>query len=134
MPQREIDTKQQKIDEALAAAWVYIDKFYDAPAFIQMLDWKIAAQRSADRGLGQTSLEAAIPLIMSVELWKSKIMFEYLMVKKPSIQTGNAVSLAYDMFGGPPVSFTDIFLTVNEALRPQGWEVPDVSEYLTNNQ
>lgn len=131
---REIDIKQQRVDEALAAAWKYIDKYYDAPAFIQLLDWKTQAQRSVDRGLGLTGLEAAIPLINSIEIWKSKIMFEYLMVKKPAILLGNSVSLAYDMHGAPPVSFTDIFLTVNENLRPEGWAVPDVTEYLTNNQ
>jgi hypothetical protein len=131
---REIDYKQQRVDEALAAAWVYIDKYFDAPAFIQLLDWKTQAQRSVDRSLGITGLEESIPLIMSVELWKSKIMFEYLMIKKPAILLGNSVSLAYDMHGAPPVSFTDIFLTVNVAMRPEGWEVPDVSEYLTNNQ
>jgi hypothetical protein len=131
---REIDYKQQRVDEALAAAWVYINKYFDAPAFIQLLDWKTQAQRSIDRSLGITGLEESIPLIMSVELWKSKIMFEYLMIKKPAILSGNAVSLAYDMHGAPPVSFTDIFLTVNAPMRPEGWEVPDVSEYLTNNQ
>ena len=131
---REIDLVQQKVDEALTAAWVYINKYYDAPAFIQLLDWKTQAQRSVDRGIGQVGLEESIPLIMAVELWKAKIMFEYLMVKKPSIQAGNTTSLSYDMHGTPPVSFTDIFLTVNEILRPDGWAVPDVSEYLTNNQ
>ena len=131
---REIDYKQKRVDEALAAAWVYINKYFDAPAFIQLLDWKTQAQRSVDRSLGITGLEQSIPLIASVELWKSKIMYEYLMVKKPAILSGNAVSLAYDMHGAPPVSFTDIFLTVNDTMRPEGWEVPDVSEYLTNNQ
>jgi len=131
---REIDYKQQRVDEALAAAWVYVNRYFDPPAFTQLLDWKVQAQRSVDRNLGITGLEESIPLILSVEIWKSKIMFEYLMIKKPAILSGNTVSLAYDMHGAPPVSFTDIFLTVNVPMRPEGWEVPDVSDYLINNQ
>jgi hypothetical protein len=131
---RQTYTLKKKTEAALAAAWDYINRYYDAPAFIQLLDWKIEGQKSIDMGLNKKGVEESVPLIKSIELWKSKVMYEYLMVKKPSILSGNTVSLEYDMCGPPPVSFTDIYLTVNVSMRPLDWVTPDVTSYLANNK
>lgn len=120
---------RNKIDEALDAAWTYINKYYDPPAFTQLVDWKRDAQRSIDLCLNNFQLEQSLPLINAVGKWKDRIMYEYLMVYKPSLLQGIPIQLNYERFGEPPVSFTDIFLTINYQFRPEGWAPPDVSNY-----
>jgi len=58
--------------------------------------------------------------------WKDRVMYEYLMVKKPLIQDKKAVSLDYSYIGEPPYKFTDLFLIVNIDKRPDGWEIPEL--------
>jgi hypothetical protein len=118
-----------RVDEALDKAWEHINKFYDPPAFTQLVEWRRQGERSKDFNLNQANIEAALPLMAAVELWKNRIMFEYLMVYKPKLLQGIPTTLNYERFGEPPVSFTDIFLTINAEFRPAGWELPDVSTY-----
>ena len=111
--------EQLKIDTALAAAWDYINKYYDQPAFTQMTDWK---HTFADNHPCQK-------YIMAVETWKNAIMYEYLIVKKTQIKSGVSYDLDYTFIGEPPCKFTDIFLKVNTNFIPFGYIFPDVTNY-----
>jgi hypothetical protein len=101
-----------------AAAWEFINPYFDQPAFIQMTDWK-------------ASLPDTHPvqnLIASIQKWKDAVMMEYLMRKKPYMWGGYPYDYDYSFIGAPPCSFTDMFLTVNPSVYP-GYTPPDVSGY-----
>jgi hypothetical protein len=110
--------KKEIQDKLLADAWGFITPYYDQPAFIQMSDWKHSLPSDHPVQL----------LIAAVETWKSAIMFEYLMNKKPSMWADAPYDNDYSFIGPPPCSFTDMFLTVNPSLAP-GYTPPDVSSY-----
>jgi hypothetical protein len=113
-------------DKALKSSWDFLNKYYDPPAFTQLLDWKTQSQRSIDLGLGLVDLEAALPYILKVEQWKDSIMYEYIMVKKVAIEAGLPVDMSYDHLGPPPYTFTEIFLIINSSYRPSGWVMPSI--------
>lgn len=111
--------KKELQDNLLQAAWNFINPFYDQPAFIQMSDWKHSLP----------SNHPAQAYIEAVESWKSAIMIEYLLVKKPAMWNDQPYDWDYSFVGSPPCSFTDIFLSVNSSLAPSGYAFPDVSGY-----
>jgi len=112
--------QQRAIKEVHTLAWEYVYTFADEGGLLQITDWK----HSLDTG------HEVQPLITAIETWKDAVMAEYLLYKKPQIQAGNlSVDMSYDFIGAAPVTFTDVFLTVNAQFRPDGWIVPDVSSY-----
>lgn len=119
--EQELMKKQQEVDNALAASWDFITPYYDQPAFIQIGDWKASLPKD----------HPVQEYIAAIEVWKSSIMFEYLMVKKPYIMAGIPIDLNYSFVGSPPCKFTDLFLIVNPYLVPyvSGWSAPDISNY-----
>lgn len=102
-------------------AWQYIYNWYDEGGLLQLTDWKHTYSND-------TNVQNVIG---AVELWKTAVMNEYLFVKKQAVQTQQPYDEDYIFIGGPPASFTDVFLTIpdNSAYRPDGWSVPDVSGY-----
>jgi hypothetical protein len=115
------EAKRKLQDEALSVAWDFITPYFDQPAFIQMADWKHSL----------ASDHVIQPYIAAVEAWKAAIMFEYLMVKKPSLWNGLPYDLDYSFVGSPPCKFTDIFLLANPQFQPYavGWSAPDITNY-----
>jgi hypothetical protein len=115
----EVKRKQQ--DLMLTTAWEFITPYFDQPAFIQISDWKHSQ-------LSNTTLQNYIAV---VEAWKAAIMFEYLMVKKPSLWNNLPYDMDYSFVGSPPCKFTDLFLLANPSYQPYavGWVAPDITNY-----
>jgi hypothetical protein len=116
-----VEDKSATQDKLLEACWAFITPYFDNASFIQILDWKNTFQ--ADHQIQ--------PYIKAIEYWKSAIMFEYLMVKKPSMYAGLPYDFNYSFVGSPPCKFTDLFLIANPSLQvyASDWSAPDITNY-----
>jgi hypothetical protein len=112
-----LDCQAKHIKAAHQAAWEYVYQWYDEGGLLQVADWK----------LGLPEDHPVQPLVQSVYTWKDAVMYEYLLVKKQSYLNFQCCDTDYSFIGAAPVTFTELFLTVNEQFRPEGWEVPCVS-------
>jgi len=128
----------------LAKSQEYVSSYFDDFAWIQMLDWKADAFRQKDNhgtveivdgvitGVevlpeGENpDIQLILPYIEAVKVWKDRVMVDYLFLRKPKSIAGEEVSYDFSNNGQPPVSFTDLFLIVNSAARPQGWAFPEI--------
>jgi hypothetical protein len=107
-------------EEALKEAWAFITPYFDDAAFIQIANW--------------TSLPVdheMHPYLRAIMTWKDAIMFDYLLITKPSILAGLPYSADYSFVGSPPCRFTDLFLMANPALKAYvpNWVAPDITNY-----
>jgi hypothetical protein len=71
------------------------------------------------------------PYLNGIAAWKNAIMFDYLLVTKPSILAGLPYDTNYSFVGSPPCRFTDLFLMANPALQSYvpNWSAPDITNY-----
>jgi hypothetical protein len=120
LAQQEEDSRQVLVDAALKAAWDFIDPYFDNAAFIQIANWMTLP---ADHPLQ--------PYLNGIAAWKNAIMFDYLLVTKPSILAGLPYDTNYSFVGSPPCRFTDLFLMANPALQSYvpNWSAPDITNY-----
>jgi hypothetical protein len=112
-------TKSKKV--LLGNSQAYVKLWFDEFGWIQILEWKRLGERSKDLGLNLPE-EAALPYIEAIEQWKNQVMYDYLMVRKPNLESGVFVDFSNN--GEPPCTFTDLFLLINEDKRPSGWVQP----------
>jgi hypothetical protein len=139
-------------DRLLAKAQAFVSEYFDDFGLIQLTDWKqdalwhkfingevervfendVWVERMKNGSPLPTGYEIqlCLPLIRSVEAWKNNILAAYLLVHKPRLIDNPVYDYDYTKFGQPPVSFTDIFLAITPHLRPSGWEIPDVTDYI----
>jgi hypothetical protein len=109
----------------LQKAQSYVRYYFDEYAMIQLLEWKRVGERSVELGLGRPE-ERALPYIEAIEHWKNQVMADYLLIRKPNLAAG--VYVDFSNHQEPPYTFTELFLIINEDMRPAGWEVPILPE------
>ena len=136
--------KRRTKDRLLRASQDYVSEYFDDFGLMQLLDWKTQAYRHKDL-FGEVKfdenwqivsnvdplpegyeIQLTIPYIKAVEAWKDQVLADYLLNRKPLAMAGQPVDYDFTNNGEPPVSFTDIFLVVTPALRPQGWQYPQI--------
>jgi len=118
--QQEMEKRQVIVDTALKTAWDFINPYFDDAAFIQISNW-----------MTLPSNHELHPYLSAIAVWKDAIMFDYLLVTKPSILAGLPFNLDFSFVGSPPCRFTDLFLMANPALKAYvpNWVAPDITNY-----